>query len=525
MKNRFLPLVLTLCSLQIAHPQETTTPTTAPLPNLAFRENIGRANQFENTQPGVALEYYKRALEEARSDIQKADAQLGIGKTTPFHDKGEADPKNENIARRRAFEIVLALPEASGPQKNKARLELSAMQLNFEQYDLALASVEAVLQDTQGSQPAQRGEASLRAGEALIGLKRYDEARQRLSDFLETKADPQQSALINNTLRTLARRAIAKSYLAQNNPRLAQAEMKKRVTPETKADEATQIYISDGDFFREQKQPALARQSYEMVPTLADATAADNIKAVLQIGASYFDENNYEKARETWNLVPQMRGGTNKSTGEAWHSIGVSHYQEKNYEKAREAFGQWRDVADLPVKVQAWETIATTFLEEKNYEKAREALTNVGKLGDALVSSDDKAQLNLRQQFGIAQIYRAENNFAQAATTYKAILDMVPVAQTDPLYFGQSRNQVKAAADEMAKEAASRDAAYSIYEKWETVFPYEFNKAEANMAMGDILTAQGKKEAAKAKYQKVIELRKTYDDAKIAQQKIDKLAN
>ena len=43
------------------------------------------------------------------------------------------------------------------------------------------------------------------------------------------------------------------------------------------------------------------------------------------------------------------------------------------------------------------------------------------------------------------------------------------------------------------------------------------------MAMGDILAAQGKKEEAKAKYLRVIELRKNYDDAKVAQQKIDKL--
>ncbi|HEX2614695.1 MAG TPA: hypothetical protein VHL10_04320, partial [Nitrososphaera sp.] len=90
-------------------------------------------------------------------------------------------------------------------------------------------------------------------------------------------------------------------------------------------------------------------------------------------------------------------------------------------------------------------------------------------------------------------------------------------------YYYDARNQVKAAADEMAKEAASMDAAFYLYEAWEKLFPYEFNKGEANMAMGDILVAQGKKDEAKAKYQRVIELRQNYDDAKIAQQKIDKL--
>ncbi len=43
------------------------------------------------------------------------------------------------------------------------------------------------------------------------------------------------------------------------------------------------------------------------------------------------------------------------------------------------------------------------------------------------------------------------------------------------------------------------------------------------MGISDILLAQGKPEEAKAKYQRVMELRKNYDAYKIAQEKIKRI--
>ena len=63
----------------------------------------------------------------------------------------------------------------------------------------------------------------------------------------------------------------------------------------------------------------------------------------------------------------------------------------------------------------------------------------------------------------------------------------------------------------------------ALYEALEKHHPYEKEDAEANLGMGDILLAQGKREEARAKYQKAFELRKTYDEGKLAQQKLDQL--
>jgi tetratricopeptide (TPR) repeat protein len=517
MKNLILFLLLTACFISSGHAQVTPPSTQAE-----YNQNISSARQYEDKQPGVALEYYKRALKAAQDDVQKAYAQLGIGKTTTLHPKGEADPKNENAARLAAFQTALDLPGASAVQKHQARLGIGETQFALEQYEAALTHFETVANDATGAQPDQRNRGTLGAGETLIALKRYDQSRARLQQFLEANT-ANTTDVVLKSYKTVAHQLIARSYLQQDNPRMALIQMKKLAAPTMKDSEAAQIYLNNGDFFRGEKQPALARASYEMVPALADPPIVENGKALVRIGATYYDEKQYDKAREIWSHVPQTRGAAINHVGDSWHSIGVSYFEEKNYDKAREAFGQWRDVSDLPTKVKAVETIASVYLQEKKYAEARNSLTGIGALGANMANIHDKAQLDLRQKIGTAQIYRAESDFAQATTLYKEILTATPNSNTQPTYYYEAHKQVKAAADEMAKTPASMDAAYAIYEAWEKHHTAEFNKGEANMAMGDILVAQGKKDEAKAKYQRVIELRKNYDDAKIAQQKIDKL--
>lgn len=516
MKKLILSLLITAYCFSWGHAQEPA------VLQAQFNENIGRARQYEDKQPGVALEYYKRALKASQDDVQKATAQLGIGKTTTFHPRGEADPKGDNAARLAAFQAALDLPGASAVQKHEARLGIGEMQFIEEKYEAALAHFETVANDAVGAQLDQRNRATLIAGETMMALKRYDQARTRLNQFLEANAAPTTDVLLK-ARKTVAHQLIARSYLQQNNPRLALIEMKKMITPTMKDADAAEIYLSNGDFFRGEKQPALARAFYEMVPALADVSNVANGNALVKIGATYYDEKNYPKAREIWSYVAETRGAAINHIGDAWHSIGVTYSEEKNYDKAREAFSKWRDASDLPTKVQAVETIASMYLQEKKYAEARTALTGIGALGVNLTNVNDKAQLNLRQKLTTALIYREEGNFAQATTLYKEMLADLPVNNLNLSYHYDFRKQVKAAADEMAKVPASMDAAYALYDAWEKHHPAEFNKGEANMAMADILAAQGKKEEAKAKYLRVIELRKNYDDSKIAQQKIDKL--
>ncbi len=487
----------------------------APAPDAEFKNFINQARSFDTKNPGAAQGYYKKALEKAQSDEQKAEAQLGLGNSTPLRAKSD-DPKNENAARLSAFQAVLDLTGATTVQKNAARLGLALTQFQTEQYETALSNYQSLV-DSAEATPAQKNTAQIGGGETLLALKRFDDARTRLEAFLKANTgSPAQN--------TVAHRLIALSYLGQNNGTAAQVVMKKlAAVPSLKDEQIAVIYRTTGDFFREQKQPALSRAAYEMIPPLADASIKANIEALMKIGLTYFDEKNFGKAREIWAAVLDMRGGQ-ESTADVWQFTGVAYAHEKNYVAAREAGGKWRDATtNIPTKVSAWETIASTFLEEKNYAGARDALANIGKLGITLPNPHDKAQLNLRQKVGVVQVFRQEGDFVQAAATLKEILAAVPIGAGDPSYYYEARKQYKAVADEMAKDKASMDAALGLYEAWEKFYPYEFNKGEANMAMGDILAAQGKKDEAKAKYQRVIELRKNYDDAKIAQSKMDKL--
>lgn len=502
-----LPLAPTLVRAQDA--------PAAPAENTVFKANMSLARTSEKNNKGVALTYYKKALEKALTDDEKAQAQLGIGNNITIRPKND-DPRGDNAARLAAYQAVLDLPGASAAQKITARLGIAEGDFQLEQHEAAQGNFQTVIESTEATDE-QKIKARQLSGETLIALKRYDEARARLGAItINDKASRLQ--------KTAAHRTIARSYLRQDKTFEAQAEIKKLAAPGLKDEEAVQVYLSSGDFFREEKKPVLARASYEMIPALSAASGEANIKALLQIGATYFDEKNYAKAREIWAFIPSMRGA-GKLTRDAWHSTGVAYTEEKNYAAAREAFSKWREAStsDVPAQVSAWEIIASTFLEEKNYPAARESLANVSKLGANLFNIHDKAQLNLREKMGLVQVYRVEGDFTQAATFSKQILDATPISNTMPLYYYEAHKQVKATAEAMAKERVSMDAAYTLYEALEKHYPYEFNKGEANMAMGDILVAQGKKDEAKAKYQRVIELRKNYDDAKIAQGKIDKL--
>ena len=456
MKQLILLLSLSLWFLSAGQAQD------AAALQAQFNQNIAGARQYESKDQSIALEYYKRALKVAQDDVQKVTVQLGIGQTTPLHPKGEADPKGDNAARLAAFQVVLDSPAATATQKLEARMGIGqTQQFAFEQYEPALAHFEAIAGDA-GAPADLKGRAILGGGETLMSLKRYDEARTRLNQLLAANTAPVTEAW-QKAQRTVAHKLMARSYLQQENPRMALITIKKAVAPTLKDLEASQEYLSYGDFFRSEKQPALARALYEMVPTLADAPMQDNGRALVQIGLAYTDEKNYAKAREIWAALSETRGAAINHVGDAWHNIGVTYYEEKNYEKAREAFVKWREAADLPTRVQAWETIASTYLAEKNYVKARETLAGLSTIAAGLSNAQDKAILSLRQKTGVAQTYKAEGDWVQTATAYKEMLAAVPVANGTPSYYYEARRQVKEAADELAKTPASMDAAYAIY--------------------------------------------------------------
>ena len=488
------------------------SPAQAPFDQMM---QMARVYEKQNNS-SVALGYFREALKKAQNDAERAQAQLGIANHTP---------KQDSAARLATYQAVLDLAGTPATVKVDARLGMAQAQFEAKQFEAALASLQPIAEMADAS-AGQKLKARQWSGEVMIALGRFDEARTALAPL---------PSLENASLeeKILAHRTIARAYLGQNNTAQAQAELSKAAAlPGLKDPKIAEIYIGNGDLLVEQKQYALARNAYDKVAVLLDATAQQNVQAKLQRGESFFQEKNYAAAREAWTQALAMRGAEDYAR-KIWRAIGAAHLAEGNYAATREAYGKWLAVLnenDLAGKVVVWQHVAQTHVQEKNFALAREALSNIGKLVPATIAGPSavtaRAQLQLRQQLDVAEVYRSEGDFDNAAKTYVALLQTVPVGRSDPLYYYDARKAVKTAADEMAREKAlmpSLAAAYAVYEALEKLYPYEFDKAQANMGMGDILLAQGKPEEAKAKYQRVMELRKNYDEYKIAQEKIKRI--
>jgi hypothetical protein len=122
-----------------------------------------------------------------------------------------------------------------------------------------------------------------------------------------------------------------------------------------------------------------------------------------------------------------------------------------------------------------------------------------------------------------------EGDVPQAIARYQAVLDHIKdftgtLMGVKPSEHYEAPKTVKAAADKLAIEPATMGNAYTIYEALEAFYPYELQKAEALIGMGDILVAQGKPLNARTKYEKAVQLRKNYAEGKLAQEKLNALA-
>jgi tetratricopeptide (TPR) repeat protein len=484
--------------------------------NAEFSQAIKMADSYAlRQQSSIALGYYQQALQKAQNDGERALAQLGIARNTPVRVPGEASDQ-AGVKKNAEFLKVLALPEATTTAKADAQLGMAQVQAELRHFESAttlLTQIEAM----PDAGADQKFKAQNWRGQILIELKQYDQAYVALTDYLANAPLDQDGKI--ETWRHLAR-----IHLARNEGAKAKEVLAKTVAfPDLKDNKIADIHIANGDFLSARDFWAAARDEYVQVAVLTEADVAKSVLARFQIGQTYFREKNYAAARETWTPMIGMHGAE-QHVPALWKAIGQSYEQEKEYSQARAAYEKWLAVPGLEVKnkVGAWQAIADTHVQEKNYAAAREVLGNIGQ--GALPGSD----LYLQQQFDTAEVYRAENDFAQAAARYVDALNSVTqyyAALSDkPLVYYTVRDMVWKAVREMDKEPASQMAAYTIYEALEKNSPYEKQKADAFLGMGDILLAQGKRDEAKAKYEKALELRKNYDEGKIAAERLKVLA-
>ena len=513
-----------LLALLIAASMTLTGGTPSRASGLLFREDanfkglISAAEYYEKAnRPAEAAHYYRLAIKRAANDAERAQAHLGVAKYTPIRYSHTAE-KDFGVDKIAAYQNVVTLPDAPATAKIEAYFGKAEVQAATTQYDAALTSLKALAEIPEAT-PEQKRKALLWRGEILVQAKRYDEARTTLADLIKAP-----DAKFEENL--AAHQAIARSHLRQVNFTDALAEIARiNALPGPTDEQRADIHIANGTMLAEAGHHKAARDEYAKVAVLADATVEKNFVARYKIGESYFNEKNYLSAREAWTQAVELRGAE-KHAADVWKAIGIANVFEKNYEKAREAYQKWLAVPtlDFKGKVLAWQHIAASYTEEKKYAEAREALGNISKLAPANATFWDNLQFKLRQEFDIADVYRTEGDFTRAGETYVAILQDVPVSTTlQPPFYNEAREQVQKAAGALAKDKASMTAAYTVYEALEKVYPYAKQDAEAFLGMGDILLAQGKPAEAKEKYQKALELRKTYDEGKLAQEKISKI--
>lgn len=483
--------------------------------NADFSQVMKSAGYYEQRQQsGLARGYFEQALQKAQTVGERAQAQLGIARNMPLKGVNGTPDGSVQIA---AFRKVLEMPEVSVDAQADAHLGIAQAYAATKRHEDAHAELKTVLALADIS-AAQRNKAFAWDGSILIELKRYAEAQAQLTKYI---AAPEPD--IDEKI--LAHRSLACVYFVQNQTSSARAELAKTIAfPDLKDNKIADIHIGNGDFLSEHGFGAAARDEYAQVAVLANADYTKNILARFQIGQAYFREKNYAAARETWTPMIEMRGA-GEHLPALWKAIGQSYEKEKNFSQARAAYEKWLAAPQLKLqyKIEAWETIANTHVHEKNYAAAREVLGNVGQ--SALPGTD----LYLRQQFDVANVYRAEGDFPQAAARYVDALNSVTQYYAGfndkPLLYYTVRDIVWKAVREMDKKSEARTAAYTIYEALEKNSPYEKQKADAFLGMGDMLLAQGKREEAKAKYAKALELRKNFDEGKLAQEKLKALGN
>ena len=506
MKSTFMVLVLLGILLSGA---------AARADNAAFSQIMKSAGFYEQRQQsGIARGYYEQALQKAQTAGERAQAQLGIARNMGLKGANGAPDGSAQIA---AFRKVLEMPEVSADAQADAHLSIAQAYAETKRYEDAHTTLKTVLALADIS-AAQRNKALMWDGQVLIELKRYADAYDQLNKYIEAPEPDMDEKII-------AHRNLARSYLVQNQTTQARAELAKTVAfPDLKDNKIADIHIANGDFLSARGFGAAARDEYVQVAVLTNADVVKSVLARFQMGQAYFREKNYAAARETWTPMIGMRGAEQHLPA-LWKAIGQSYELEKNFPQARAAYEKWLAAPGLDInnKVAAWQAIAGTHTQEKNYRQAREVLANIGQ--GALPGSD----LYLQQQFDIANVYRSEGDFTQAAARYVDALNSVTqyyAALSDkPLVYYTVRDIVWKAVREIDKKPPSQTAAYTIYEALEKNSPYEKQKADAFLGMGDILLAQSKREEARAKYTKALELRKNFDEGKIAAEKLKALGN
>lgn len=523
-------------------------------------------DQRKLKEAGAAFE---AALGLAKTDDERADALMGVGRTL------------SGAAARVRFDEARKLPGVSTGKRAEARLAFassytlsSERQTARDEYgkllfetdlpagvraatllaragtylnsgfpsgsDLtaALADLESAAK-VEGIPDAQKAEALLQLADLFFRLARTDEAQARLTLALalpgvaeeqkakallasgnihlkkketeKARAAWAQVPLLAGALtetRVLAHRSLAASYLAESKAELAQAELEKAVQlPGLAGGDKVRLLDDLGDLLQSRGSFAAARSAFTRIVELADAGPIQRLDATLKVGMTYAGEKNYGAAREWWEKLAM---GASTHAVDALRRIALSHSEEKNYPTARATLDRW---IALPLdnywKEDAWVLLGQIHERESNPDAARSAYQKL--------LADPKARGTRRVQaaLGIIRTHQAVKNQEAVMQSYALLPEALKsTAQASPQEMSElaqlrnalSQQLIRIAAGQ-GKEKATLPTAITLYGIVERMQARPSEKLNVSMALGELLLEHGMLAEAKAEFQKVTDSR------------------
>lgn len=193
----------------------------------------------------------------------------------------------------------------------------------------------------------------------------------------------------------------------------------------TQAIETVRTQIKEREYEKAQK-------SAEQALTLAK-TPSEQVEGLLTLALTYNQRKLYGKAREQWQKVLQLPEASATDKISVRYAVALSYSAQENWTKSR---AELRQILANPVtttsdKVKALFSVATTYFGEKDEKNGREALLSIAQ--DASLATNSRVTAYMQ----IASSFSREKNFDEARTALSGAIGL-PGVSPDLALFVQS---------------------------------------------------------------------------------------
>ena len=311
-------------------------PDSALKPAAVYQRALTLAEASNCTQARMGLEdftaRYPSDAEVPEALTMQADCSLELGEPiravevlrrlwTQYPDHSTAQEVEKAFTLVRSIGVTIPEPTPEERYQRGRTLFKAA------RYEEARVQFLTLSGDPQGQ---YRDEATVKLAMTLIQLKRYDEARRVLEEYMQRQPP---SSWILQALSGLSRIAVRQSDFG----RLLDVE-KKLANQFPQSTERAQVLVFIGNFYEDQKQPERALTVYQQVLTeFAQEPAADD--ALWRIGWMAYAAGRYEETVKTFSSYPISRSNNGYRsqllywTGRSAENLGQISEAAAAYEK------------------------------------------------------------------------------------------------------------------------------------------------------------------------------------------------